>query len=274
VVRTSLLTIAILALVFGANLLILSGMHHRAAQTQLFAHYRNSLAQGVAPTGPVDSSGHLLRPGTPIAILEIPRLHVHEVVLEGTSPAVLMSGPGHLRTTVFPGQPGTSVIYGRAAAYGGPFRGIGGLRPGDIIKTTTGIGQSTFSVIDHRRGGDPIPPQLASGGSHLTLVTAAGIPFMPNGLLWVDASLKGSPEPSSPAGVSSVPPMERALGRDTGNLWILVLYLELVTVVIVAAVFCWRRWGRPQTWIVFFPVLLLLAFEVSTQINRMLPNLM
>jgi sortase (surface protein transpeptidase) len=274
VVRTSLLTVAVLALVFIANLLVLSGLHHRAAQTRAYARFRNALAQGVAPTGPVDANGHLLRPGTPVAILEIPRLHVKEVVLEGTSPSVLTSGPGHLRSTVLPGQPGTSVVYGRAAAYGGPFGGIGGLHSGDIIHTTTGIGQSTFAVIDHRRGGDPIPPQLSSGGANLTLVTAAGLPFMPSGLLWVDARLRGSPQPSSPPGLTSVPFPERALGRDTSDLWVLVLYLQAVTVVVVAAVFSWRRWGRAQTWIVFFPLLLLLAFEVSSQIDRLLPNLM
>jgi hypothetical protein len=97
---------------------------------------------------------------------------------------------------------------------------------------------------------------------------------MPDGLLWADASLRGSPQASSPAGLTSVPPMERALGRDTSDLWVLVLYLQLVTLAVVGAVYCWRRWGRPQTWIVFFPVLVLLAFEVSSQIGRLLPNLM
>ncbi|NHA00350.1 hypothetical protein G5V59_10155 [Nocardioides sp. W3-2-3] len=50
-----------------------------------------------------------------------PRLDVEQVVVEGTAPGDLFAGPGHLRSTVLPGQAGTSLVYGRAATYGGPF---------------------------------------------------------------------------------------------------------------------------------------------------------
>jgi sortase A len=273
-VRTTCLSLALFALVFAFSLVILSAVAHRAAQTRLFDRFRNQLALGVAPVGPTDANGRLLRPGTPVALLEIPRIGVHEVVVEGTTSAVLMTGPGHLRSTVMPGQPGTSVIFGRAAAFGGPFRNIDRLRRGDVISAVTGAGTSTFKVIDQRRPGDPVPAPLQQGGSRLTLVTASGRPFMPSGLLWVDADLAGSPLPSSTGGLTSVPPSERALGHDTSDLWVLVLELQLLTVAVVGAVVCWRRWGRAQTWVVFAPLMLLLTYAISTQVARLLPNLM
>jgi LPXTG-site transpeptidase (sortase) family protein len=266
--------VALLALVFVANVVVVSALVHRAAQTRLFDAFRGRLALGVAPVGPVDANGRLLRPGTPVALIDIPRVHVHEVVVEGTTSAVMTSGPGHLRTTVLPGQPGTSVIFGRAAAFGGPFGDIGHLRPGDRITVVTGIGQSEFKVIDRRRGGDPLPPAVAPGGSRLTLVTATGFAFMPAGLQWVDADLVGTPQASSQAGVASVPPSERPLAGDTSDLWALVLELQGLTLLVVGAVACWRWWGRAQTWIVFFPLLVLASFEVSNQVLKLLPNVM
>jgi sortase A len=66
--------------------------------------------------------------GTPVALLEIPRLGLREVIVEGTSSDPMMSGPGHRRDTPLPGQVGTSVIAGWRATYGGPFRSIDQLR--------------------------------------------------------------------------------------------------------------------------------------------------
>ncbi|MFD1273890.1 sortase domain-bontaining protein [Streptomyces kaempferi] len=67
-----------------------------------------------------DQQGDLLAPGTPVALIDIPAAHLHQVVLEGTDSGVLTDGPGHRRDTPLPGQSGTSVLMGRAAAYGGP----------------------------------------------------------------------------------------------------------------------------------------------------------
>jgi hypothetical protein len=42
-----------------------------------------------APAGQVDDGGRLLALGTPVAVLDVPRIGVHEVVGEGTTAGVL-----------------------------------------------------------------------------------------------------------------------------------------------------------------------------------------
>src|SRR5262249_61335956 len=96
-------------------------LRHTGDQRVAYARLRSDMANGIAPVGQTRSDGHLLAPGTPVAWLEIPQLDVHEVVFEGTSAGVLRSGPGHRRDTPLPGQAGVSVIFGRRAAFGGPF---------------------------------------------------------------------------------------------------------------------------------------------------------
>jgi LPXTG-site transpeptidase (sortase) family protein len=232
------------------------------------------LALGTAPTGQVGQDGRLLALGTPVAVLDIPARGIHDVVLEGTTSSVLRSGPGHLRDTPLPGQPGTSIIFGRAAAYGGPFSGLAGLHRGDLITVTTGVGASKFSVIDTRHAHDPLPTPLGAGAGRLTLTTATGAPFFPNGVVRVDADLTGKAQPSSPMPLTSVGASELAMGVDTSSLWVLLLLLQALVLVRVASVWSWRRWGKAQAWIVFFPLTALIALSIADQVTRLLPNLL
>ncbi len=269
---SSLAVLAVVTLGVVVNLAVVSGIEHHTAQTRAFARFREELALGVAPTGQVDSRGRLLALGTPIAQIEIPAIGVNEVALEGTTTAVMMAGPGHLRDTVLPGEVGTSVVFGRATAYGGPFGALHRLHVGDRIKVTTGVGPSTFKVIDVRHAGSPLPQPPTS--ARLTLVTARGVPFVPSGLLWVDADIVGNPQPAPSLPLASVPHAELALAADTGNLWVLIFWLQAVLVVTVGAAVAWRSWGRARTWIVFTPPLALAAYYVTGQITHLLPNLM
>jgi sortase A len=270
---TSLVVLAVLALSFCFDLVVVSRFEYRAAQTRAFDKLRNELAHGLAPVSQVDRKGRVLRLGSPVALLEIPALHLRTVVLEGTTPEVLTSGPGHLRDTVLPGQAGTSDVLGRAAAYGGPFGGIHGLRKGDTIKVTTGMGVSMFAVVDVRRAGDPVPSPPESG-ARLTLVTATGAPFLPSGVLRVDADLTGEAKAATAPVVTSVPRSELAMGTDTSTLWVLVFVMQFLILASVGSVWSWRRWGRAQTWIVFFPLFALLGYFAVDQFVRLLPNLM
>jgi len=153
--------------------------------------------------------------------------------------------------TLCPGQAGTSVIFGRAAAYGGPFGGIHGLRKGDMIRVTTGMGVSTFTVVDVRRAGDPVPA-AADSGAMLTLVTATGVPFLPSGVVRVDADLTGEAKAAVTPAVSACREASWHWGTDTSTLWVLAFLLQGLILASVGAVWSWRRWGRAQTWIVFF----------------------
>jgi LPXTG-site transpeptidase (sortase) family protein len=279
----ALAVLAVISLTFVLYIGVFSRLEERAAQHVAFDKLRGELAAGTGPLGQTDwkpgqsaGNGRLLAPGTPVALLEIPTLHLHDVVVEGTTGSVLMSGPGHRRDTPLPGQAGLSYILGRAAAYGGPFGRIHDLHQGDRIITTTQDGKATFRVLDVRRAGDVEPPALAAGKSRLVLETATGASFMPSGVLLVDADLVTSPLPSAPAGLTLgyLPAAERPMSSDTGTVWALVFWLEAVLVLAVGMVWAWHRWGKAQTWIVFVPLAALVGYFLSRQITLLLPNLM
>jgi hypothetical protein len=198
------------------------------------------------------------------------------VVGEGTTSGVLLNGPGHRRDTSLPGQIGTSIVYGRRAAYGGPFGRIGDLNEGDEIKVTTGQGLFKFRVVDVRRKGDPVPAASAIGASRLTLVTAAGAPFFPNGVVRVDADLDGKAVvgPARLIGSSGLPAEEKLMAGDSRTLWALALWLQALVVLTLGAVWAWHRWGQAQAWVVFLPPLMLVGLFASTEVARLLPNLL
>jgi LPXTG-site transpeptidase (sortase) family protein len=274
VIAGGLLVVAVLTIGFFLDMVVVSRLEYRAAQATSFAHLRNELALGSAPVDQQDQQGRLLRAGTPVALLTIPSLHLRTVVSEGTTSAVLMRGPGLLRTSVMPGEAGTSVIFGRAAAYGAPFHRISSLPKGAKITVTTGAGPATYTVTDVRRAGSPLPPTLTGQQGRLTLVTATGMPFLPSGVLRVDADLTGTAQPSAAPQVDTVPKSEQPLGTDTSNLWATVFLLQALILASVGAVWSWRRWGHAQTWIVFFPLFALLGLVTGDQFARFLPNLL
>ncbi|KUN75934.1 sortase [Streptomyces griseoruber] len=274
--RGGLLGLAALLLGITAQLLVISGAQEHSAQHAAFDELRNQLALGTAPVAQTDQDGRLLAPGTPVALIDVPRLGTTQVVLEGTDSSVLTDGPGHRRDTPMPGQAGTSVLMGRAAAYGGPFCGLPSLTAGDTFSVTTGQGRATYRVSGVRRAGDPAPAPLASGKGRLVLVTATGSRFVPSGVLRVDADLMSTPFPTPAAVIRSgtLPASEEPLARPDGVPWPLVMWLQALLLAAVAAVWAWHRWGRHQTWIVFAPVVAVLGLQVATRTTELLPNLL
>ncbi len=272
----------LIAVVCGSLLLqlvVLSGFQQRSAQQGAFDQLRAELAKGTAPVGAVseiDGEPRSLRPGTPMAYLEIPSIGLRQVVLEGTSSAVMFDGPGHRRDSPFPGAPGTSVILGRRATFGGPFAEIGDLREGDSIRVTTGAGEFDYEVLGVRKENEPSPPALESGQGRLLLVTADGRPYVPDGVLRVDAELTSTPlSGGSPAFTAkTIPAPDAIMASDTATLWALALWLQALLIVTVAFVWAWHRWGRARAWIVGFPVLLVVGLMVADQVARLLPNLL
>jgi sortase A len=258
------------------HLLVIGSLQHSAAQARAFDDFRAQLAQGVAPIGPLDADGNAIALGTPVAFLEIPSIDVEEVIGEGTSPAVLLDGPGHRRDTPLPGQIGTSVVFGRKASFGGPFSAIGQLDPGDPITVTTGQGVFTYKVIGVRLEGMPVPAPPAVGSSRLTLVTAAGSSFLPSGVLRVDADLEGVAVvgPARLMSSTALPANERVMAGDSHTLWALAMWLQLLILLGVGVVVAWHRWGRAQTWVVFLPPLMLVGLCASGEVTRLLPNLL
>jgi sortase A len=284
-VRSTRLVISTAVTILSASLLgfavyvgFLSQFHYDRAQRAAYANFRTQLAEAVAPTGQTvpGQPNKALSLGTPVAVLAIPSLHLRTVVFEGTTASVLQDGPGHLRDTPLPGQAGTSEILGRAFTYGGPFANLASLNPGATITVTTGLGTSTFSVLDLRRAGDPQPDPVAPGHGRLILTTADGSRFVPSGVLRVDADLTSTTQPSAPLviGQSQLLPSEQAMAIDSTAWYALVLWGEALLLVTVLLAWVRTRWGGWQIWIVAVPVVGFVGLAVADQATRLLPNLM
>lgn len=85
--------------------------------------------------------------GEPVGIIDIPKIGLQSVIVEGVSKADLKKGPGHYPGTALPGQAGNAGIAGHRTTYGAPFNRIDELAPGDEIKVATAQGQFTYKVI-------------------------------------------------------------------------------------------------------------------------------
>jgi LPXTG-site transpeptidase (sortase) family protein len=270
-----LVIIAVMALFFLMELTVLGDLRHARDQAQLAAQFRVELAKGIAPVGPFDDANTALALGAPVALLEIPRLGLREVVVEGTSSGQLMSAPGHRRDTPLPGQIGTSVVAGRRATYGKPFRSIDQLCINDQITVTTGQGKHSFTVLGVRRAGDPVPPPLSSGQGRLTLVTTSGPALRPTDVLRVDAALLGAAE-SRPAQLSSqaLRPAEALMAGDSSALQVVFGWSALLAATALATVWFRFRAGLWPAWALGVPVLVALGLTVSDELTALLPNLL
>ncbi|PZF80764.1 sortase domain-containing protein [Jiangella anatolica] len=286
--------LAIVALGFIVDVVLVSQLQHDRDQETLYADFRADLALGIAPVGQLqppeppgvprpgeDSGGQeeaedrLMAFGTPVAVLEIPRLGLTEVVLEGTTSDVMRSGPAHRRDTPLPGQEGTSVIMGRRTTYGGPFGRIDTLERGDQITIVTGQGQHLYEVLGVRREGDPLLPAVADGAGRLTLVTADGRPLLPSGVLRVDAELVSDAHPAPPKVLTTplLTEAEQTMATDQAAWYPLVLLGQGLLLSVAATVWARNRLGRWQAWVFGIPVLVALGLTTADQVARLLPNL-
>ena len=279
IAASSLTLLAVALLAFLLDVPVLSAVQHSGAQPVAYADFRIDLAAATAPTGQVDSNGKPLALGTPVATVSAPTLGlVREVVFEGTTSAVLEQGPGHLRSSVLPGQPGVSVLYGRAWAYGGPFRDLEELAAGDALTLVTGQGTHTYTVTGLRRPGETAPalPDVAKGEGRLTLVTASGGAFMPSNVVYVDAKLTSTPVAPGPRvlGRASLLAAENPLAGDASSWPILLLLLQALALAAVALAWAMKRFGLAQAWLVGVPVVALFTLLASREATRLLPNLL
>ena len=258
------------------ELVLISSLHERAEQQRAFAALRADLAAGTAPIGPTDSLGRELRTGSPVAYLEIPSIGLRQVVVEGTAAGTMFAGPGHRRDTPLPGQAGVSVVLGRNSSFGAPFSRLHELRAGALIRATTGSGAFEYRVIGLRRAGDRVPPPGPPGEARLLLATATGGRFMPSGVLRVDADLAapGVAGPRRLVSSATLPAPEQMMAGDPSHLPELVLWLQALIVVTLAATWAWQRWGRAKAWVVFLSPLLIVGLSASAEAARLLPNLL
>lgn len=110
-----------------------------------------------------------LREGDVIGKLEIPRVGISVMVLQGIGEATLHTGAGHVPGTPLPGTDGNSAIAGHRDTF---FRKLEGIRAGDRLRFSTVHGTSEY-IVDSTEIVEPADTRVmeSRGRPELTLIT-------------------------------------------------------------------------------------------------------
>jgi LPXTG-site transpeptidase (sortase) family protein len=266
VIRRGLLVVGLFLAGFGVFVVLLSSLLHARAQTGLDRSFAKELENATAPVnGPIDE-------GAAVAVLEIPAVGVHEVVVEGTTATELTAGPGHLRTSAVPGQPGVSVLFGRRVSYGGPFRHLDRLREGDLIMVTTGQGTMRYEVTSSRTGAASDASVFRARASNALVLVTSDPPLLASERLAVRA--RPIDEPFAAGTRVSGAPLavdELGLEGDRNAAILLLVWLEVLVVLAFATVLLFSRWKRWPAWTIAVPILAAALWLVYEQASRLLP---
>ena len=137
-------------LIWCAVLLIDARVSQRVARRSLETAAiadRPALAPTADETTAVPPRDPTVRPGSAIAALSIPRVHLSAVVLHGSDAQTLRRGPGHVEHTALPGDAGNVVIAGHRDSFFRPLRHV---QRGDDIFVETPAGRFHYRVTSLR----------------------------------------------------------------------------------------------------------------------------
>jgi sortase A len=168
--------VACLTLGFSALVYFEAGLY-QAFETRQFEKVekvaRQASIDAPRPTLERDDPGavaHIEMPdGSPISKMEIPRLGVSVVVVEGVKPRSLRLAVGHIPGTALPGERGNIGIAGHRDTF---FHKLQDIREVDLITLTT-PGRSYLYFVESAQIVDPTDVQVLQSSNEpiLTLVT-------------------------------------------------------------------------------------------------------
>jgi sortase A len=119
-------------------------------QSDLRSQLQREWSAAPAPTPKTDPKKAVPRralPGKALAVLDIPKIQLeNKVLVEGVGREELRKGPGHIPSTVLPGQEGTFGVSGHRTTYGAPFYRLNELGKGDTITVVTRDAIYTYTV--------------------------------------------------------------------------------------------------------------------------------
>ena len=256
-----LILLGVFLLGFAGYLYSVSAIQEARAQSNSFVTFRNQLSQQTAPPGPVT-------PGTAVAILNIPGIGIKDmVVVEGTSPANLQLGPGHVRNTPLPGQNGVAEIVGRRATFGAPFSRLLELKRGANLTVVTGQGTASYTVMARGDSGhlveDPAP-------NRLLLITSCSA-VVPTTYCYLDADLTSQPQ-QDPGGRPAISAAETPLSGDSGALVLTMVWAMALVLISAAGTVAAARWSPWLAYLAVAPPALAVLWNLYQGLAALLPN--
>jgi sortase A len=188
--------------------------------------------------------------GKPVGILQIPKISLDKVIVQGTSTSDLQQGPGHYPGTPLPGEQGNAAIAGHRTTYGAPFYNLDHLAFGDKIIITTVQGTFTY-VVQSSQVVSPSDVAVVDNTTtpQLTLTTC-NPRFSASTRLVVHADLEKNTVPAPTVSPPPTTPAARAAGTQAAGLaggegdWLPALWLGVLWAVVVSAVYVVGRRRR------------------------------
>ncbi len=244
-------------------------------QRDLLSGYRDEVLRAVGSVsdslrgaGPVTRSPAL---GDAVALLQVQRLGVQQVAVEGADPGRTRIAPGHLPGTAGVGQPGNSVLTGRSLTFGRSFGRLDELRAGDQIVATTTQGQSLY-VVQSVRSDVPVTDAVADATpeDRLTLITSSSwLPWAGSQGTVVIADLKTRPFTPTPQNGRADTQNGRSGDRSVLPLAVLCTLAFVGTA--VAATVLYQRWSALGTYVATTPALVALLVFLALATSSLLP---
>ncbi len=212
------------------------------------------------------------RPGTPsgsaIAALQIPKIKLNEVVIQGDSVENLRSSPAHRSSTPLPGKKGNSILLGHTRRYGAPFGRLDSLVKGDeVFVQVRNEPAVRFVVAVNRRVGATDTNALGrTDDTRLTLVSSSG-GYLSTDRRVVVAVADGDQAPVPGGSGGSFSP------KRPSPLFNSMLGLAYLAMAIAAVGFTWlRSRHRPLvTALAISPFVVLAAFALALSLDFILP---
>lgn len=205
--------------------------------------------------------------GSPVAIIEIPKLGIQSVVIEGSSSRDTARAIGHLFGSSGLGQEGNAVLVGRSAAFGAEFKDLKSLVDGDKISISTIQGKSEY-VVNSALEIPASGPLAATSDNRLTLVTGDPI-LTSSSMLAVTASIVGNPfipYPQNPGWLATHP-----LGDEGFPIAQLVLLLGFIALIGISFRVALLFFSKITVYSIFFPIFLAQSILTARIVFDFLP---
>lgn len=154
----TLIATGVLLLLFVVYQLWGTGLAHDRDQRKLRSRFAAVLATPAAASPTASTPTTVPGPLAPAedvcpecaAVINIPKIGLDEVVVEGVGVEELKMGVGHYPDTKMPGEKGNAALAGHRTTYGHPFNRIDELGPGDQITVTTRAGTFTYEWMEKK----------------------------------------------------------------------------------------------------------------------------
>jgi sortase A len=221
----TLISVGVLILLFVVYQLWGTGLTHDREQKALRSQFARQLAAPAAAepapsttpgTGVTSTTVAVkLSEGDAAAVIEIPKIGLDEVIVEGVGVEELKKGVGHYPDTKMPGEKGNAALAGHRTTYGHPFNKLDDLVAGDEISVTTRAGTFRYLVAEKKVVTPETVEVLDNTRDNRLTLTTCHPKYRAESRLLVVALLQGPPvnEPVVPAGTTPTtsPPRSREL---------------------------------------------------------------